>query len=100
MKFLVTFEVFDTIIGDDVAPLRKAFAKQLDVIVKSGKLVTGGMIADKRGGFFVVEADSGAELMGLLGEGMLDHCHVESHAIYEFEELIEFFKKTAPKHGK
>ena len=99
MKFLVTFEVFDTIVGDGVGPLRAAIAKQLDYVLKSGKLITGGMLADQRGGFFILEADTGFELQSLFGEGMLDHCHVETHAIYEFDELMEFFKQSAAEPG-
>jgi hypothetical protein len=99
MKFLVTFEVFDTIVGDGVRPLRAAFGKQLDYVIKSGKMITGGMLADRRGGFFILEAETGFELQSLFGEGMLDHCHVECHAIYEFEELMEFFKKSAAEQG-
>jgi hypothetical protein len=98
-KFLVTFEVFDTIIGQDVMPLRETFAKQLGYVRNPGKLVTGGMLADMRGGFFVPEADTGFELQTPFGEGLLDHCHVKCHAVYECDELLEFFRKSAAEHG-
>lgn len=101
MKFLVKFEVFHSIVGEEaVTELRAAFGKQLEYVRKSGKLVTGGMLADMRGGFFILEADSGVELQSLFGEGLLDHATIECHAIYEFDELIEFFKKSAAERGR
>lgn len=94
MRFLIKFKLFETVTkSEDVKRVRPGFAKQLELIQKSGKLVEGGMFADSRGGFFLVDVDAAMDIYELLGSAIFDNCQVESHPILSFEELGEFFKK-------
>jgi hypothetical protein len=94
MRFLVKFEVFETVIGDaNVKHVREAAGRQIQQAQNSGKLIEGGMFGDKRGGFLLLDIDNSSDLYELLGGAILDNCHIESHPILSFEELGEFFKK-------
>lgn len=98
MRILATFKVFDTITRyEDIQKLREGIGRQVGQIVESGKLVEGGITGDGRGGFLLLDVSSGAELQSLLGEGLLDTCHVETHPVVSFKELGEFFEKLAKK---
>lgn len=95
MRFFVTFEVFETITGEaDVKRAREAAGKHIQHIQNSGKLVEGGMLGDRRGGFFILDLDKPIELYDLLGD-MFDMCRFESHPVLSFEDLAEFFRKEA-----
>ena len=54
-----------------------------------------GVFCDSREGFFLLDVDSGEELLNLLGGGILDYANVETHPVMSFEKLGEFFKKDA-----
>lgn len=95
MKFLIKFEVFDTITKkDDINQLREAMGKQMEHIHSSGKLLDGGMFGDQRGGFFILNIDKAFDLYDLLGGAIFDRCNVESHPLLSFEELGKFFKEN------
>ncbi len=94
MRFLVKFEVFETLTSEsDVKRVREAARRQIQQVQNSGKLVEGGMFGDKRGGFLVVDIDKSSDFYELLGGAILDNCRIESHPVLSFEELGEFFKK-------
>ena len=94
MRFFVKFEVFESVIGDDeVKRAREILGRQIQKAQNSGKLVDGGMFGDKRGGFLVLDIDKSSDMYELLGGAILDNCHVESHPVLSFEELVEFFEK-------
>lgn len=96
MRFLVTVEAFDHIkTGPEEMRLREVAGAQLQHIADSGKMVEGGIFADARGGFIVVDVDTAAELQELLGPAFLVNCHVETHPILSFEELAAFFQRHA-----
>jgi len=93
MRILITFEVFETVKGDDdVRLLRKVVGKQIQQVQNSGKLVEGGIFGDRRGGFLLLDIDEASDLYELLGGALLDNCRVESHPVLSFNELGEFFK--------
>ncbi len=92
MRILVTFEVFETITGnDDVKRIREAAGKQIQQIQNSSKLVEGGMFGDRRGGFLLFDIDKASDIHELLG-ALLDNCHIESHPVLSFKELGDFFE--------
>ncbi len=94
MRFLVKFEVFESITGDaEVKRIREAAGSQIQYAQDSGKVVEGGMFGNKRGGFLILDIDKSSDLYELLGGAILDNCHIESHPVLSFEELGEFFKK-------
>lgn len=96
MKLFVRFGVFDTITRDaDVSHLRQVFGEQVQRIIASGKMEAGGIFADARAGYLILNIDSPEELMDLLGGAMIDHCRVETHPLMSFEKLAEFFQKEA-----
>ena len=96
MRFLLTFKVFDSIFRDeDVASIRQAVGAQLGKVHQSGKLVEGGMLADRRGGFFLVDVSESSEIYELLGGVIYDHCDVEVTPVISFEALADFFEKEA-----
>ena len=96
MQVFVKWEAFETITGDDeVQDLRAAVGKQVQHILKSGKSSAGGVFADGRAGFFVLEVNSAEEVIGLLGGAILDHFRVESHPLISYEALGKFFEKEA-----
>ncbi len=96
MRFFVKAEVFESIVrDDDIARARHAFAKKVKQIRESGKLVEGGVLADGRGGVFILDVESERELLGLIAPEMVDHCRVETHPLVSFDDLIELFKRQA-----
>ncbi len=95
MKFLIKFEVFDTITSnEDVNRIREAVGKQMQHIQSSGKLVDGAMFGDKRGGYFVFDIDKTFDLYDLLGGTLLDSCNIESHPLLSFEEMGKYFQEN------
>lgn len=94
MRILVTLEVFDTIVGDaEERRVREAVGGGLQKAEASDKVTESGVYADARGGFLLVNVDSGAELQDLLGPGILQNCHVETHPIVSAEELGAYFER-------
>jgi hypothetical protein len=94
MKFLVTTEVFETIHKEeDLRRQTELIKTQIKTIMNSGKFLTGGQLADKRGHFFVIDVANELELLELLGRNILDSCKVESHPIVSFEDLLGFFER-------
>ncbi len=93
MRFLIKFEVFESVTGDaEVKRVREAAGRQLQQAQNSGKLVEGGMFGDQRGGFLLVDLDKTPDFYELLGGSILDNCNVESHPVLSFDELVEYFK--------
>ncbi|HSF49901.1 MAG TPA: hypothetical protein VLA74_03995 [Nitrososphaeraceae archaeon] len=94
MKFLVTTEVFETIHKEeDLKRQSELISAEIKKIMNSGKLVTGGQFADRRGHFFVIDVATEVELLELLGRNILDSCKVENHPIVSFEDFFAFFQR-------
>jgi hypothetical protein len=53
----------------------------------------GRIFSDDRGGFMLLEADDGAEVMELLGSEMLDNVRVETRPTATFDDLASFFER-------
>jgi hypothetical protein len=97
MKYFVKWEVFDTISEQGMVGMKDAFAKQLEHVEKSGKLMDGGTLLGIRGGYFVFDIEEPAELLDLLGSVIWDNCHIESFPVISFKEISEYLKKTELK---
>ena len=94
MKYFIRFDVFKTITNDaEVKQVREGVGKQIQHVQNSGKLVAGGIFANKRGGFMLLNIDKPFDIYELLGGAILDKCDVEGHVVLSFEELGEFFRK-------
>ena len=57
----------------------------------SGKLIDGGMFADGRSGYLLLEINQSKELMELLAP-FVDFVNIESHPVYSMAELKSFFE--------
>ncbi len=87
MRFLVKVVAFDAIVEPEaIERLRAVFLQKVREIEQSGKLVTGGHIIHRRGGFFVLDVETGEELMGLLAP-LQDYGHIEVEPVESFESL-------------
>ncbi|MGD0056862.1 MAG: hypothetical protein ABSB83_03275 [Methanomassiliicoccales archaeon] len=92
MRIFVEFEVFDSVPrDDDVKRVRRIVGKQFQEIQKSAKFIEGGMFADVRAGYFVLEVDKSTEIMDLLGDALIDNCHIKTHPLITLKDLGEFF---------
>jgi hypothetical protein len=94
MRLFVEFVAFESIHGPEDVVVRKAIGEQLQKIIASGKMESGGSFGDTRGGYMILNVNSPAELRELLGLSYLAHFHIESHPLMTFEEQLAFFKKV------
>ena len=92
MQMFVKFRVFDTVLGTDA---RGPVGSRIKAVLESGKVSASGVFCDSREGFFLLDVDSGEELLNLLGGGILDYANVETHPVRSFENLGEFFEKES-----
>lgn len=97
MRIFVKTEVFETITRDEeVARLREAVGRQMQRILKSGKLESGWVSAVSRSPMFIFKVDAPTEVMDLLGCAFIDHFRIEAHPIISLEELGRFFETNPP----
>ena len=92
MQMFVKLRVFESVVGNAA---RKPVGSRIKAILESCKVKASGVFCDGREGFFILDINSGEELQNLLGGGILDYAHVESHPIMSFEKLGEFFEREA-----
>ena len=97
MLFLVMCEARDTLVGDAVPRLRAEVATAIKRIKGSGKLRNGGVLSGQRRPFFLLEVDSAAEILELLGGEIIDNMRTEVHPVASLDELGEFFAQHPPK---
>ena len=94
MRFLITARMFESIYRqEDVLKGRESIGKGYGRIKESGKLVESGVFGDQRGGFFLVDVNSAAEIHELLGPEFLDHFNIEAHPIAAWDDLGKFLDK-------
>jgi len=77
----------------EVLNLRNSFGQHIGKMKESGKLISGWDWLRKRR-FFIVDVNSGEELLDLLSPIVLDHANVDVQPVVELEKLGEFFKNT------
>jgi hypothetical protein len=93
MQFHVTFEAYDSIIGHDVPALRKLAGAGIQRIMGTGKVVSSGLFQGKRGGFMIINAESGEELFGIIGD-MVDGFNITVTPTVSFDVLGDYFTKN------
>lgn len=93
MRVLVTAELFETITDrEEILTARRRLTIHLEEVIKpSCKLETAGVFADGRAPFFIMDVESSAELMRLLGGPLLDSFRVTTRPIVSFEEMETIF---------
>ena len=92
MRFLVQFEVYDTIVGHEAdRQLRQSIGGQVPRIMGSGKVSDAGFLTDRRGAFFVVDVDAPEELYELFGPEVYGNCRVQASPVAPLERIGELF---------
>ena len=97
MQMLIECRAFETIVGDMVAKLQHDVGATLQRVTTSGKMVAGGVFADGRGIFLLMNITEPSDLFDLLGVEIYDSCRIDIHPIISFEKLGEFFAKIGTK---
>lgn len=91
MRFFVRIPELDRALYESRKPgIREEFLFILYALKQSGRLVEGGLMADERGGFLLMEADSWLDQENFL-DALFDsrQFHVESHPILELDEAVK-----------
>jgi len=91
MRFHVTFEAYQSIVGNDVANLRKHAGASIQRVMGTWKVGDHGVFQGKRGGFMIIEADSDAELFNTIGD-LVDSFTITVTPITSFETLSDYFR--------
>ncbi len=95
MRFIVRIPELDcSIYEGDGGETNQELFRLIQKLEKSGNLVEGGLLADDRGGFLLMEAGSFSEMESLL-DSIFDPSRfkVESHPILPFKELADLMNK-------
>jgi len=96
MRLYVGFTVYHTIVDPaDISRMRTKFGEKLQAIQRAGQLETGGICADNRQGFLVLNVGSEDEAFIALGE-LADFLVMETHPLISFETLGKYFEEHPP----
>ncbi len=82
-------------IAADIGRIRAKFGEKMQEMQRAGTLETGGIFADSRQGFVVLNVASEDEVFMLLGE-IADFCVMETHPLVSFETLGRYFAEHPP----
>ena len=93
MKFFVEMMMFESIHGDAAAKLWGPVGESIQKIAKSGKMVDGAIFAGQRGGYFIVDVNSAAEIDDLFAPTLIDNFKVNCYPLMTFEEIGKLFKR-------
>jgi len=104
MRFIVRIPELDsTLYGDDSRRSPGELLQVLRDLRDSGTLLEGGLLADDRGGFLLMEADSCSQLDSVLRSAFDPSRYtVESHPILPLENLVALLEEvgTRPQRTK
>ena len=96
MRVIGNFRVYPSITGKDAIPrLRQLAGEMVQRFMESGKVESAGIIPGKRGGFIVLEVDSAAELLELVGDAV-EVLDFSFDPTVPLETLGEFFQSHPP----
>lgn len=95
MQFLVTFKVHDAIVLEQDKALRQVIGPQVQSVMESGKVQASGFLADRRGGFFLIDIEAAEELYSLFGPEMYGTCELEVHPVIPLEKGGQLFQEWA-----
>lgn len=95
MLFHVIIEVHDAIVLDADKRLREVLGPQLQQVREPGKAQESGLLAGKRGGFFLLNIDDPVELYEMLGPEIYGTCRVEVQPVTSIEKAGELFHQWA-----
>jgi hypothetical protein len=102
MRFIVHIPELDSALYDVEKPGRREEMKFiLYALKKSGRLVDGGVMADARGGFLIMEADNWLDQENFLNALFDSHqFHVESHPIISLEEVSVLLERPVKENSQ
>jgi hypothetical protein len=102
MRFIVRIPELDsTLYGDDSRRSPGELLQVLRDLRDSGTLLEGGLLADDRGGFLLMEADSCSALDTVLRNAFDPSRYtVESHPILPLENLVALLEEVGTKTAK
>jgi hypothetical protein len=95
MQFHVTIRVHDGILLEQDRTLRQVIGPRLQHVMESGKVQAGGLLADRRGAFFVLDFGAPEEFYDLFGPEVYGTCAVEAQPVIPFEKAGELFQRWA-----
>jgi hypothetical protein len=95
MLFHVTIEVHDAIVLEQDKALRKVLGPGLQHVMESGKVQESGLLADRRGGFFLLDIGAPEELYEVFGPEIYGNCRVEAHPVTPIQKAGELFQRWA-----
>jgi hypothetical protein len=100
MRFFVRIPELDSALYESKPGIREELLFILYVLKKSGRLVEGGLMADERGGFVIMQADSWLEQDNFLN-ALFDsrYFHVENHQILELDEAKGLLENEVKGHS-
>jgi hypothetical protein len=95
MRFIVRIPELDcSIYESEGGETNQELFRLIQKLEKSGNLVEGGLLADDKGGFLLMESDSFSEQEALLDSIFNPSRYkVESHPILPFKELTALMNK-------
>jgi hypothetical protein len=91
MQFLIIARVLESVFGSEDARVRRELDPEIQRIMASGKLATGGTFAGIRGGFFLINADAPEDIFKTLGKVITTNFHVDVYPVMSFDKLGEVF---------
>jgi hypothetical protein len=100
MLFHVSVEAYGNIVLDADKRLREMVGPQLQKVMESGKVREAGILASKRGGFFLVDIDAPEELYELFGPEVYGSFAVDAQPVVPVEKAGRSSKVGPLKAGR
>lgn len=102
MRFIVQIPELDcSLYGTEIGESRKELFQLIQKLEASGKLVEGGLLADDRGGFLLMENESFAEHETLLASIFKSSRYtVESHPLLPFRNIDALLCRIQEKDSR
>ena len=95
MQFHVTIRVYDAVVLEQDRTLRQVLGPRLRHVMESGKVQAGGLLADRRGAFFLLDIDAPEEFYDLFGPEVYGTCAIEAQPVVPVEKAGELFQRWA-----
>jgi hypothetical protein len=92
MRFHVEFELNEELTQVDIKDNRHHFGEMFEMFQANPKVKDFSIYGDARGGYLILDLDSGEELTELLGPEILDNCSVRAHPLVNLERLRNAFQ--------
>ena len=94
MRFLVQLQTFDTLSGTDAdRRVREFVGRQMQQVMRSGKIAEAGFLTDRRGAFFLVDVDAAEELYALFGPEVYSSFHVQASPVAPIDKVGALFQQ-------